>query len=119
MIIPCGNSGTRPDENVHWDHGLLIDYDYSFLYARTVKEIALRLAKEGRDDLAALVEIITEKDPQGMDIDNEVLLHRTVSIIYKISEGRVINNKTAGNTPIHVYPTFDRRACKNRAFRKA
>jgi hypothetical protein len=89
MLIPHGDSGTSLDKNVHWDHGLLIDYDYSFLYAQAVKklrEIALRMAKEGRNDLAALLEI-TEQDTQAMDDSNKILLHRTVSIIYEMSEG--------------------------------
>ena len=81
MIITCGENGTLLDENTHWDHGLLIDYDYSFLYPKVekkLKEIALRMAKDGRNDLLAL--LVREKDTWCEDNINEVLLHRTVSI---------------------------------------
>jgi len=83
MIISCDDSGTHLDKTVHWDHGLLIDYDYSFLYANAAKklrEILLPMAEEGRNDLAALIEAISKKGPQDMDNSNKVLLHRTVSI---------------------------------------
>ena len=83
MIISCDDSRTHLDKTVHWDHGLLIDYNYSFLYANAAKkprEILLPMAEEGRNDLAALIEAISKKGPQDMDNSNEVLLHRTVSI---------------------------------------
>ena len=83
MIISCDNSGTHLDKTVHWDHRLLINYNYSFLYANTAKklrEILLPLAKVGRNGLAALIEAISKNGTQDMDNSNEVLLHRTGSI---------------------------------------
>jgi len=83
MIISCDNSKTHLDKTVHWDHGLLIDYNYSFLYVNTAKklrEILLPMAKEGQNGLAALIEAISKKCTQDMDNSNKVLLHCTVSI---------------------------------------
>ena len=83
MITSCDDSGIHLDKTVHWDHGLLIDFDYSFLYTNAAKklgEILLRMAKEGRNDLAPLIEAISKTNLQDMDNSNEVLLHHTVSI---------------------------------------
>jgi hypothetical protein len=84
MIISCDNSGIHLDKTVHWDHGLLIDYDYSFLYANAAKKLReillLPLAKAGQNGLAALIEAISKNGTQDMDNSNEVLLHHTVSI---------------------------------------
>ena len=67
---------------MHWDHGLLNDYDYSFLYARAVaklKEIRLCKAKENQHGPMVSNDIIPP-DIQPTDNDNELLLHHTISI---------------------------------------
>ena len=82
MLVPQGNSGNPLDENVHWDHGLLIDYDYAFLYAeatKKLKELSLRMAKEHQNNPAASLGIMSG-EAQGVNDPNELLLHRTVSI---------------------------------------
>ena len=74
MLVPCDKSGSPPDQNVHWERGLLIDFDYSFLYECAVKklmEISLHVAKEHKNGL------VVEEAAQATDND---ILHRTVSI---------------------------------------
>ena len=115
MLVPQGNSGNPLDENVHWDRGLLIDYDYAFLYAeatKKLKELSLRMAKEHQNNPAASLGIMSGA-AQGINNPNELLLHHTV---ISTSKGPIINNRTTGNIPIHVHPTFDCGARKNTAF---
>ena len=79
MLVPQGNSGSPHDEDVHWDRGLLIDFDYTFLYAeaaKKLKENSLRMAKEHQNNPAASLGIMS----RGVNDPNELLLHRTVSI---------------------------------------
>jgi len=79
MLVPQGNSGSPHDKNVHWDRGLLIDYDYAFLCAeaaKKLKENSLRMAKEHQNNPAASLGIMS----RGVNDPNELLLHRTVSI---------------------------------------
>jgi len=119
MLTPR-NNGSPLDKNVHWDSGLLIDYDYSFLYANAaakLMEIHLRDAKEHQHEPTVSPDIIPP-DVQLTDNANELLLHRTVSI-YRLSTDHIIDNGITGNIPIHVHPTFDSRRCKNRAFGEA
>jgi hypothetical protein len=74
MLCPCGEGRSPPNQNMHWDHGLLINYDYLFLYAKAMKplrEISLRNAEEHENDLPV------EETAQA---DNDWLLHHTVSI---------------------------------------
>jgi len=82
MLVPQGNSGSPHDKNVHWDRGLLIDYDYAFLCAeaaKKLKENSLRMAKEHQNNPAASLGIMS-REAQGVNDPNELLLHRTVSI---------------------------------------
>jgi len=82
MLVPQGNSRSPHDENVHWDHGLLIDYDYAFLYAEAAKKLkknSLCMAKEHQNDPAASLGI-TSREAQDVNDPNELLLHCTVSI---------------------------------------
>ena len=82
MLVPQGHSGNPLDENVHWDRGLLIDYDYAFLYAeatKKLKEHSLHMAKEHQYNPAASLGIMSG-EAQGVNNPNELLLHHTISI---------------------------------------
>lgn len=74
-------------------------------------EIRLRDAKEHQHEPTVSPNII----PPDVQLTNELLLHRTVSI-YILSTDHIIDNGITGNIPIHVHPTFDSRRYKNRAF---
>ena len=82
MLVSQGNSGNPLDKNVHWDCGLLIDYDYTFLYAKAtkkLKDLSFCTAKEHQNNPAASLGIMSG-EAQGVNNPNELLLHRTVSI---------------------------------------
>jgi hypothetical protein len=82
MLVPQCNCRSSLDENVHWDRGLLIDYDYAFLCAeaaKKLKEISLCMAKKHQNNPAASLGIMLG-EAQGVNNPNELLLHCTISI---------------------------------------
>lgn len=81
MLVPRDNSKSPLDQNVHWDSGFLIDYNYSFLYAGAAKKLmenSLRKAKGHKNGPAVSADTTSEEEAQAIGNANVLLLHHTV-----------------------------------------